>query len=192
MSRDKAVRLPSLLLETLAVAVAGAVFGVAANAISPRGIALSAPVTAMTPASASQAPNPKAVPPAGTVAGYRVLSRDEVVSLQADPRSLSGQFVFIDARGEHHYREARLPGALSLDPYNPGAHLEAVVKALAGAECVIVYCNGQQCADSRLAAELIVSLGVPADRIAIYLGGFKDWIEARQPLERGELIPIKP
>lgn len=186
----------AIAAEAAIVIVAGLGFGLAANQVSPRGLALSRDyfprgtntvVSAPTPAPVSTNGIPEADPISERLRdkGLQEIKRAWVEALLRDPRSKSGLVVFVDARDEDHYGDGHIPGAYELDPYHPEKELANVLPACQAAEQVVVYCTGGDCEDSDTTAILLRDAGVPAKKLFVYAGGFAEWDAARLPEEAG-------
>lgn len=122
-------------------------------------------------------------------AGLAPVRYEEVAALFADPRYQSDAFVFIDARNDKHYREGHIPGARRLDHVNPELTLDHVLPFVFGAEKVVIYCNGGDCDDSLFTAGYLRDThGVNPAILSIYVGGFEEWRDKGQPVERGERL----
>jgi rhodanese-related sulfurtransferase len=191
------------VLEGLLVALAGLAFALAANQLSPRGLALGRDyfpgagrprLSAPPPTNAAlsgTAANP-ASPSAAEIAaarirqrGLQLVSSNEVVQWFKDPRYAQGLIVFVDARDDRHYQAGHIPGAWQLDHYRAPNYLPSVLPACLGAEMVVVYCGGGSCEDSEFAAALLHEAGVPGERLFVYVGGMSEWTAGRAPIETG-------
>lgn len=201
------------IVELLTISAVGIAVGLTANAVSGNGIAMnknhfatrSAPGRPDPPAgdttpdppatnSASQNDGPppdrvEAIRTALIDAGYQILSHDEVVEVYQDPATEEEErYIFVDARDDAHYAKGHLRGAYQLDHYRVDRYLADLLPACELAEKVIVYCNGGECDDSKLATNDLLDAGVPADKIFIYLGGVEAWRADGLPFERGERL----
>jgi rhodanese-related sulfurtransferase len=196
----------AIVLEAIAVIVTGAVAGLAANQISPRGLALSrnyfpagtnavavAP-TPMTIASNSAPTNAVSDPLAERLRskGLQGMNRNEVEKLLHDPGASDGHIVLIDARDDEHYEAGHIPGAYELDPYHPDDYLPAVLPVCQAAEKIIVYCAGGECEDSDTAAILLRDAGIPNTKLFVFTGGYTEWNDHHLPLEMGERTNAPP
>jgi len=199
--------IPTILTEAVVVGLAGGALALAANAISPRGLALSRNYfpagTNQTAATPAPVPIPKPVEAAPSAVstnipteaeelsarlrdkGLQEIKRLQVESLLHDPRALDGRVVFVDARDPEHYQNGHIPGAYQLDPYHPEREMGDVVPACQTAEQVVVYCTGGECEDADTTALLLRDAGVSAKKIFVYGGGFTEWQAAHLPLETG-------
>jgi rhodanese-related sulfurtransferase len=191
----------TIVVEAAIVVIAGLGIGLAANALSPRGLALSRNYFPGGTNRAAAAPGPvQAVPsPAGTNEssesaqlserlrgkGLQELKLNQVKILFRDPRRQDGRIVFVDARNPDDYQEGHIPGAYELDPYHPDRELETVLPICQAADEVVVYCTGGDCEDSDTAAILLRDDGVPGEKLFVYGGGFKAWEAAHLPVETG-------
>jgi rhodanese-related sulfurtransferase len=195
----------SILAEALIVVVVGLGVGLAANALSPRGLALSrdyfprgtnrgpspAPVAprpaqpAPAPAATNESPEAAQISERLRAKDLQEIKRDQVELLLRDPRRLDGRVVFVDARNPEDYDQGHVPGAYQLDPYHPEKELATVVPVCQAAQEVVVYCNGGDCEDSDSAAILLRDAGVPGEKLFVYGGGFTAWQAARLPVETG-------
>jgi rhodanese-related sulfurtransferase len=187
-----------ILLEAAVVLAAGLLAGVAANFLSPRGLALGRDyfpkVAAPAPLPAIRANAPQLAPAAAETnavfarlraRGLQPLPHADVVALFRDPKCLAELILFVDVRNDEHYAAGHIPGAQHFDYYRPQDGLAAVLSACGTAEKIVVYCNGGECEDSELAALLLGQGGVPRDRIFVYPGGFAEWSTNRLPVEVG-------
>lgn len=192
-----------VLLEALAVALAGLLFGLAANQLSPRGLTLtrnyfpgSSPPASPAPPGGNQATNAAGTnTPAASLAdlaaarlkekGLQLVNSNLVVQLYRDPKFQQELFIFVDARDDQHYQEGHVPGAYQFDHYRAENYLAAVLPVCQTAEQIVVYCNGGNCEDSEFAAVTLASAGVPKDRLLIYGGGMTEWVTNGLPIEVG-------
>jgi len=186
------------------VATVGAAIAFAANAVSPRGLALTRNYfpTAVQMAGPVPAALPAELGPAGTNAvgaappqpeagsfdaeSLRRADIDQAAALFRDPRYQSELVVFIDARDEAQYREGHVPGAYEFDHYRPEKQLATVLHVCQLAEQIVVYCTGGDCEDSEFAALALIGVGIPKERFFIYVGGMSEWAAHGLPVEVGE------
>lgn len=191
-----------LLAESAAVVVIGVAVGLAANALSPKGLSLTrdyfphaAPTSPRLPAAgmplriASQpgATNSVIAELAAKVEaeGLKWADSDAVEQLFADSRREQDLVLFLDARNDAHYAEGHIPGAYQLDPYRPETYLGLVLPLCEQAEQIVVYCNGGDCEDSKIAAVLLANVGVAKAKFQVYLEGMPDWTAKGRPVEIG-------
>ena len=194
-----------LLPETLLVAGVGIALGFAANALSPRGLELGrnyfpggdtpVPVSpqAVSPANpATNAPASDGSPVAESPVFARLRGKGlqpgtlaEIQQLHADPRFALGAIVFLDDR-DHEYAEGHVPGAYQFFHYRAQEFLPTVLPVLLAAEKIVVYCGGGTCEDSEFAALMLTEIGVPREKLIVYVGGMKEWKANQLPLELGE------
>jgi len=191
-----------ILLEALVVLVAGIALALAANQVSPRGLALTRnyfpagtgrPPTPATGAGLrAGATNSPVLSPAELVAarlraqGLQLVDSGLAAQLFHDPRFQRGGIVFVDARDETHYREGHIPGAYEFDPYHPDQYFPAALPACQAAERIVVYCHGGDCDDSESAALLLRDVGVATNKLVIYGGGITEWTTNGWPIETGD------
>jgi rhodanese-related sulfurtransferase len=196
------------IIEFIAVTAVGTVIALAANGLNNRGVSLSTdyfprlkvvlpserptsqpatrPVTQSASAAADQSGStPDPAVEAIVREGLQPISHDEVIALFGDPLYEAGVFVFIDARDDHEYQQAHIPGAWQLDHYQLDRYIDAVLPACQQAVKIVTYCNGGDCEDSRFAAIDLIGRGIDPGRIYVYPGGFTRWRESGQPIERG-------
>jgi rhodanese-related sulfurtransferase len=186
------------LLEVLVLLVAGLVFALLANRLSPRGLSLSreyfarAEIASATPKPVeSQSQNKAAAPETNAVAerlaskGLSVLDTKQAEALFRDPQYDQELIVFVDARSDQHYQDSHIPGAYQFDRYYPERYFPTVLPACLNAAKIVVYCTGGKCEDSEFAALALVEAGIPADKISVFVGGMNDWTAAKLPLETG-------
>jgi rhodanese-related sulfurtransferase len=197
--------------EALLVALFGAAFGFAANAISARGLKLTrdyfpgasrhtvstpAPVNNQTQAAThtTATPTSATTPSAEQQAiarlhqkGLQVADDDQVFSLFHDPRYEQGLVIFIDARNEEHFQHGHIPGAYQFYHVYPEKSLPTIMPACNAAQQILIYCNGGDCELSEFAADFLInSLQVPQNKILIYAGGINAWQARKHPIETGD------
>jgi rhodanese-related sulfurtransferase len=191
----------TIVVEAAIVAIVGLGVALAANQLSPRGLALSRNYfpAGTNPAPAVPAPVLVAPVAAGTDEnseaaqlserlrdkGLQEVKRGHAEILFHDPGAQMGRIVFVDARDEDHYKDGHIPGAYELDPYHPEKKLGAVLTVCEAAEKVVVYCTGGDCEDSDTAALLLRDGGVPGGKLFVYGGGFTEWESSHLPVETG-------
>ncbi len=95
---------------------------------------------------------------------------------------LSGA-VIIDSRTVVEYEEGHIPGAVLLDYYEFGRHMEEVIPLLDFEEAFVIYCAGPLCEDSEMLARELFTLGYK--KILVFRGGMEEWEEAGLPFEKG-------
>jgi rhodanese-related sulfurtransferase len=189
--------LKGVVLEAIILAVAGCLFALAANALSPRGLKLARnyfPRVAVGHSNATNTTNPLAA--SLQQLGLKLASSNEVAQLFRDPGYEQGLIVFVDARNDHAYQNGHVPGAWQLDRYRPEGYLPTVLPLCLSAQKVVVYCNGGSCEDSEFAAMMLRDAGIPADNILVYGGGIAEWTNG-MPFEvgirgSGQIIQPKP
>ena len=205
----------TVLLEGVVVALAGALFGFAANAISPRGLVLTRnyfPGTARSPlptATATQLvpgtgdTNVTVASPAKLLAtrleakGLQLVDSNQVAQLFRDPRYEQELVVFIDARDDPHYQAGHIPGAYQFDHYRAENYLATVLPVCQSAEEIVVYCTGGDCEDSEFTALTLGDAGIPKERLLVYGGGMTEWTTNGLPVEiggrkSGNFLGVKP
>jgi len=191
----------AVLFEAAAVALAGILLALAANAISPRGLRLgrnyfptgqppNAPLSQATNAATpAQTTNPTDVQAAALQRlarlGLQSISSNTVVALFHDPRREQGLVAFLDARADAPYQAGHIPGAWQFDHYRAEAFLPTVVPVCLSAQHVVIYCNGGSCEDSEFAAITLRDAGVPPANLFVYVGGITEWKTTGLPVETG-------
>jgi rhodanese-related sulfurtransferase len=193
-----------LLPETLLVAAVGIAFGLGANALSPRGLALgrnyfpggeipppkvaSTPVAVVTNSTFSNQPATNGESPVFArlrSKGLQPATLAEVQTMLKDPRFALDQFVVLDDR-DHEYAEGHVPGAFQFFHYRAPEFLPTLLPVLMAAEKIVVYCGGGSCEDSEFAALMLAEVGIPKEKLIVFAGGMKEWKANALPLEAGE------
>jgi rhodanese-related sulfurtransferase len=192
----------SVLVESLMIAVVGGALAFAANALSPRGLALarnyfpgdrSRPVIASgsnqlstTTSQTNRAGSkPDLVAEQVRSEGLRLVDGNQMATLFHDPRREQGLVVFIDARNDDHYQEGHIPGAYQLDHFYPERYLATTLPVCQTAEQILVYCTGGTCDDSLQTAIFLRDAGIAPERLFIYAGGMVEWTAKGLPVETG-------
>jgi rhodanese-related sulfurtransferase len=188
--------LQAVLLEGLLVAVAGLRFGLTANHVSPRGLALTRnyfPGSNQSASSPTPATNGPANPASAVelltarlkTKGLQLIESNQVIQLFRDPRYDQELVVFVDARDAQHYRAGHIPGAYQFDHYRADDYLATVLPVCQTAERIVIYCTGGNCEDSEFAAVTLSNAGVSKERLFIYAGGMTEWSANGLPVEAG-------
>jgi len=95
-----------------------------------------------------------------------------------------GEAVFIDARSADLYQQGHITGALSLPAYEADDYLDAVLSKVSPEKTLVTYCNGVECDESHMAADMLMQLGYK--NIIIFASGFPAWREAGLPVSTDE------
>jgi rhodanese-related sulfurtransferase len=189
--------------EILAVAGVGVLVGLAANAVSPRGLELGRnyfpKASVVTATSVSTNGTAQAPPVVGSVAvgapdaavlerlrshGLQPINLADLQAFIADARYGLDQYVVLDDR-DREYAEGHIPGAFQFFHYRPQEFLPTLLPVLLAAEKIVVYCGGGSCEDSEFAALMLAEMGIPKERLLVFAGGMKEWKAAGLPLEQG-------
>jgi rhodanese-related sulfurtransferase len=141
----------------LIIVLAGATLGLAWNAFSGRGLALTQH--------------------AFLVAG------DEVIDVQQARRNFDQKMIFVDARDAYSYRVRHIPGALLIPEDAFDKHYPPLASRLRTPVNVIVYCSGYGCESSHHVARQLKERGIPA---LIFADGLPAWEAAGHPTQAGE------
>lgn len=108
-------------------------------------------------------------------AGYQPISHEKVIEWFQDAAYLQERTIFVDARNDDAYQRGHIPGAYQLDHYRLERYLPDVLPPCQNAEKIVVYCNGGDCEDSKLAAADLMDNGIDPNRIFVYIGGVVAW-----------------
>ena len=194
-------------LQELAVIVTGgAMIAFLANALSPNGIDLTkdyfhlnttlpatspeGSVSTQSDAGIVTAPDTPGRDTDATAsrlaeAGLQLVRHRQVVEFYHDLRYEVGEIVFVDARNDDAYQEGHIPKAYPFDHYQMENYVEDVFPACEIADRVVIYCNGGECEDSKFVALDLIQLGLPAEKVFIYLGGITEWQSQGGAIELG-------
>lgn len=190
-----------VLIEAVAVGIAGAALSLAANSVSPRGLKLwrdyfpgairpgAFAVTGATNAAgtATVTTNVTELVAARLKAkGLIALGLDRVKQLFSEARRMPDLVVFVDARDEKQYMAGHIPGAFLFDHYRAERYLPDVLPVCMNADQIVLYCYGGDCEDSEFAAVILRDAGVPNEKLGIYTGGFAEWSTNGLPVELGQ------
>lgn len=147
-------------VRAFAIAAAGILLGLAWNARSGRGIALTA--------------------------NAFILPGEDVVEIPAAAARtrLDQGALFLDARPADFYSMSHIPGALSLPEDDFDRAFLALEPTLRTRFEIVVYCSGFGCEASHIVARKLRERGVPA---AVLHDGIPAWEDARYPLRKGPL-----
>jgi rhodanese-related sulfurtransferase len=140
----------------LVILLAGAVLGLAWNALSGRGFALAR--------------------------NAYLADGDEQVDAKEARARLDKGALFLDARPVPFYEMSHIPGALPLPEDDFDRALAKIEPRLRSSFDIIVYCSGFGCEASHLVARKLKERGIPA---MVLSEGWPAWTEAGYPTKEG-------
>jgi rhodanese-related sulfurtransferase len=138
--------------------VVGSVAGLAWNALSGRGIALTANV-------------------------YLAGGVKTITAAEAKQRLDKGAVLFLDARPRMIWEFSHIPGALPLPEDEMDSAFAELQPRLRGRYDIVVYCSGFGCEASHIVARHLMDEGIPA---VVLDGGIPAWEDAGYPLREGD------
>jgi len=144
----------------LVIVLAGAVLGLAANAVSPRRIPYLSP--------------PKTPPPA----------QDTVTLKEAQDLWTGGTGFFLDARAAADYAAGHIAGAVSLPVEEFDDHYPQVAGMLTPDSTIVAYCDGQECDLSHRLMTRLHDLGY--HHVRLLVNGWTAWHTAGLPAHTGD------
>ncbi|MBW2148246.1 MAG: hypothetical protein JRI22_14610 [Deltaproteobacteria bacterium] len=109
----------------------------------------------------------------------RVIGTDEAQAIFRE-----GKAVFIDARSRKDYRNGHISGAFSIPWNEPDPQLEHFLSIVPPVVKVIVYCQGEECTESHVIADILMQMEYRD--ILIFSEGFPAWKRAGLPVEKGK------
>jgi rhodanese-related sulfurtransferase len=186
--------------EALFIILLGTALGLAANALSPRGIPLVGDFSRGAALANRSEEELRALPAEIDLAhvkdvvaaiGRRSAAAAGGDSAEASPagadtslaKALAANATLLDARTADVYAAGHIPGALNL----PAADFEAVYPGLkaeiAAASLLVVYCDGGDCELSHDLAAVLKDLG--HGPVQLFAGGFDAWMEAGNDMREG-------
>ncbi len=151
------------------------VAALAANAVSPKGIALIGDWdTSQGVISAKSKDDP--------------VSHDlEIGDILAAKKIYdAGEAVFVDARIEDDYLEGRIEGAVSLPAYQFEEFIDNFRKTIPLFTMIITYCAGRECEDSHVLAQSLLDEGYTDVRV--FVDGYPAWEENGFPTENAAIV----
>jgi rhodanese-related sulfurtransferase len=99
----------------------------------------------------------------------------------------AGAALIVDAREPDEYAEAHIPGAINLPWETAGSDPARLESLDSGGRPIVTYCGGGTCEVSLKLADELFYAGHP--RVAVYVGGFPEWVEAGHPVASGSGEP---
>lgn len=148
------------LQRALVIVLTGAALGLAANAISPRGI-------------------PFITPPKAKLQAQDIVPLNEAQELWS-----SATAIFLDARTPADYAAGHIANALSLSVEEFDENYPRVATMLTTDANIVVYCDGQECDLSHHLADKLHELGYKHVRILV--NGWTSWRTAGLPSHSGD------
>jgi rhodanese-related sulfurtransferase len=148
-----------LLSEILAVLSVATGLGLAVNAFSPRGIAVTRPLP------------------------LHELDARYITTDEAKARFDAGRAIFVDARKPEEFARGHVFGALNLPLETFPASYARKAAVLPREVEIVVYCGGIDCAESRELANRLQQVGYSRDRLKVFRGGWTEWKARGWPAE---------
>lgn len=95
----------------------------------------------------------------------------------------AGAALIVDARDPQDYAAGHIEGAINL-PFDEVISNPSLIETLrTGGRPIVTYCGGKGCEVSLGVAEELCAAG--HQRVAVYVGGFPEWVGAGNPVGRG-------
>lgn len=116
---------------------------------------------------------------------FQEVTFEQVAAIFYDPDTAGGANVFVDARSDREYEAGHIPGAIQADHYRLEDYIDLLLDYAESAEKIIVYCNGGNCEDSIFVCSDLLDFEISCDRICLYLGGWKEWVDKGMPVAKG-------
>ena len=143
----------------LLIVVLGAVLGLLANMVSPRGI-------------------PYITPPKKLAKPKELLTLDQAKELWG-----SGVGFFLDAREPVDYAAGHIANAFNLPAANFEQHFPDIAQMLTFESPIVVYCNGEECELSHRLADKLREQGYK--NVRLLHNGWTVWRDAGLPSDAG-------
>ncbi|MBI5686886.1 MAG: rhodanese-like domain-containing protein [Verrucomicrobia bacterium] len=145
-------------LEAAAILVAAGALGLAFNALSPRGIAITRPLTLRE-------------------LDARYLSAEETRALFD-----AGQTIFLDVRRARLFATGHIAGALNLPAEEFTKRFAEFAPMLPRETEILIYCDSKHCELSRQVAGQLGQLGYRS--VKIFYHGWDEWQQRGWPVEK--------
>ena len=101
----------------------------------------------------------------------------------------SGLGSVFDARSPMLYEKGHIPGAVNVYAYELDSYLPALMDEYPLETPIMLYCNGNDCEDSRFLAQWMQELGY--SRLFIFEGGYEQWVESGNNVAGGKSVDNK-
>jgi rhodanese-related sulfurtransferase len=147
-----------------------AVLGLAANFVSPRGIAM---VGQWDPAKGVVTANTEKTLDSGISEIQQVKVAREIFD--------RGDVLFVDARSKQSYEAGHIPGAVSLPVGAFDEQIGSFLNRYSPAQPIVTYCSGRACEDSHSLARMLTAAGY--SNIRVFIDGFPAWEAEGYPVE---------
>ncbi|MBI5822372.1 MAG: rhodanese-like domain-containing protein [Verrucomicrobia bacterium] len=147
-----------LTVEAAAILVAAGALGLAFNALSPRGIAITRPLT------------------------LRELDERYLTAEETRARFDAGQTIFLDVRRAKLFGGGHIAGALNLPAEEFTKRFAEFAPMLPRETEIVIYCDSRRCELSRQVADLLTQLGYRS--LKIFYHGWDEWSQHGWPTEK--------
>jgi rhodanese-related sulfurtransferase len=95
----------------------------------------------------------------------------------------AGAALFIDSRHEYDYKLGHIKGAVNV-PLSEYGTKKNILNTVTRSKLIVVYCDGAECNSSVEFSAKLFADGFT--NVKIFLGGWREWEDARLPTERSE------
>lgn len=147
-----------LAVEAAAILVAAGALGLVFNALSPRGIAITRPLT------------------------LRELDERYLTAEETHARFDAGQTIFLDVRRAKLFGGGHIAGALNLPAEEFTKRFAEFAPMLPRETEIVIYCDSRRCELSRQVADLLTQLGYRS--VKIFYHGWDEWSQRGWPTEK--------
>lgn len=144
--------------EAAAILVAAGALGLVFNALSPRGIAITRPLT------------------------LRELDARHLTAEETRARFDAGQTIFLDVRRAKLFGGGHIAGALNLPAEEFTKRFAEFAPMLPRETEILIYCDSKRCELSRQVAGLLGQLGYRS--VKIFYHGWDEWKQRGWPMEK--------
>ncbi len=148
----------SLLLQAVPIIAVTTLLGLAVNAVSPVGLAVTRALT------------------------LRELDARYITAEETKARHEGGQSLFLDARLADNFARGHIAGARNIPADEFDQRFVEMANWLPKEAEVVIYCDGKSCGSSRQAADKLAPMGYT--RVSIFRDGWAGWKDRGWPVEQ--------
>lgn len=147
----------------------------------PAGGATQPPTGSSEPAPSPSAPDPRPTAPLPFIP-----ESDKPIQVQLPTVTrffAAHAALFVDARDATEFEAGHIPGAIRLTGPEANTEPERMKALPVQGRPIICYCEGGACEASLDLAKVLIEAG--HKKVLVYMGGYPEWAQAGQPVEKG-------